>query len=197
MQISEKGYNFLIGKMYFTGNDGYQNFLVFAPMLISLILGSNRKFINWILTRISSEKITSFDTNLGPTMSNLDIGKLILKFNNSVLVQKNFFSLYSNFITFFYHFTNNFTTKVFYFGTVKLTWNADKSKFTYNGQGKAFDGRAYWSFDNGTVRNVVIFGVDNSLSSHINNPKNNFLALGEGPTEGINGSGDISEKNWY
>ena len=46
MQISEKEYNFLIGKMYFTGNDGYQNFLVFAPMLISLILGSNRKFIN-------------------------------------------------------------------------------------------------------------------------------------------------------
>ena len=197
MQISEKGYNFLIGKMYFTGNDGYQNFLVFAPMLVSLILGSNRKSINWILTRISSEKITSFDTNLGPTMPNLDIGKLILKFNNSVLVQKNFFSLYSNFITFFYHFTNNFTTKIFYFGTVKLTWNADKSKFTYNGQGKAFDGRGYWSFDNGTVRNVVIFGVDNSLSSHIDNPKNNFLALGEGPTEGINGSVDISEKNWY
>ena len=25
-QISEKGYDFLLGRMYFTGNDGYQNF---------------------------------------------------------------------------------------------------------------------------------------------------------------------------
>ena len=26
-------YDFLLGRMYFTGNDGYQNFLVFAPIL--------------------------------------------------------------------------------------------------------------------------------------------------------------------
>ena len=25
-QISEKGYDFLLGRMYFTGDDGYQNF---------------------------------------------------------------------------------------------------------------------------------------------------------------------------
>ena len=30
--------------------------------------------------------------------------------------------------------------------------------------------------------NVVIFGVDNSGSSHIDDCKNNFLVLGEGPT---------------
>ena len=44
--ISEKGYDILLGRMYFTGNDGYQNFLVFAPMLSSLILNSNRKVTN-------------------------------------------------------------------------------------------------------------------------------------------------------
>ena len=48
--------------MYFTGNDGYQSFLVFAPVLGSLILDSNKKVTNWILTGISSEKIKSFDT---------------------------------------------------------------------------------------------------------------------------------------
>ena len=42
-QISEKGYDFLLGRMYFTDDDDYQNFLVFAPMLSSLILYSNRK----------------------------------------------------------------------------------------------------------------------------------------------------------
>ena len=51
-QISEKGYDFLLGKMYFTGDDGYQNFLVFAPMLSLLILDSNKKVTNWISTGI-------------------------------------------------------------------------------------------------------------------------------------------------
>ena len=37
------------------------------------------------------------------------------------------------------------------------------------------------------ARNVVIFGVDNSSSSHSDNCKNNFLILGEGPTSHING----------
>ena len=37
-QILEKRYVFLSGRIYFTGNDGYQNLLVFPPMLNSLIL---------------------------------------------------------------------------------------------------------------------------------------------------------------
>ena len=47
--------------MYFTGDDGYQNFLDFAPMLNSLILDSNKKVTNWISTRISSEIIKSLN----------------------------------------------------------------------------------------------------------------------------------------
>ena len=34
-QISERGYDVLVGRMYFTGNDGYQNLLVFDPVLSS------------------------------------------------------------------------------------------------------------------------------------------------------------------
>ena len=74
--------------MYFTGNGGYQNFLVFVPMLRSLLLDSNRKVTDWILTRISTEKIKPFDTGLEPTMSILANGRINLKFNNSVLVQR-------------------------------------------------------------------------------------------------------------
>ena len=40
--------------MYFTGNDGYEKFLVFAPVLSPLTLDSTKKVTNWILTRISS-----------------------------------------------------------------------------------------------------------------------------------------------
>ena len=84
--------------MYFTGDDGCKNYSTFASMLSSLILDSNKKVTNWISTRTSSEIIKPFDTNLEPTMSNLANGRVILKFNNSILVQKSFSSMYSNFI---------------------------------------------------------------------------------------------------
>ena len=84
--------------MYFTGDDDYQNILVFGQMLSSLILDSNKKVTNWISTEISSKKIKPFNTGLELTMSNLANGRVNLKINNSVLVQKRFSSLYSNFI---------------------------------------------------------------------------------------------------
>ena len=56
----------------------------------------------------------------------------------------------------------------------------------YSGYGIKFDSLGLWSFDNGTTRNVIIFGVDSSSSSHVDNCKNNFLILGLGPTYGIN-----------
>ena len=57
--------------MYFTGNDGYQNVLVFAPLLSTPVLDSNRKITDQILTGISSKKIKPFDTGLELAMSNL------------------------------------------------------------------------------------------------------------------------------
>ena len=79
---------------------------------------------------ISSEKIKPFDTNLEPAMSNLANGGVILKFSNSVLVQKLFSSLHSNFILNLYiafelidwpsNLTNNFPLKNYLFGTAKL-----------------------------------------------------------------------------
>ena len=70
------------------------------------------------------------------------------------------------------------------------------SKFTYNGRGIAFDGEGSWSFGNDVFRNVVIFGVDNSSSSHTDNRKNHFLVLGEGPTQGINDSSGSAENKF-
>ena len=65
----------------------------------------------------------------------------------------------------------------------------------YSGCGMRFGGAASWSFDNDTARNVLIFGVDNRSSSYVENRKNNFLVLGEGPTFRINGSFGSPEKN--
>ena len=79
---------------------------------------------------------------------------------------------------------------------MKLTRNADKNKFTDNGWRIPFEGKSFWSFDNDFAKNAINFGVDNSSSSHIGNPKLNFLVLGEGPTGGINGSVGAAEKRF-
>ena len=57
-------------------------------MLSSLTVENNKKVTNWISNGISSEKVKLFDTKLEQTMSNLANVKIILKFNNSVSVQK-------------------------------------------------------------------------------------------------------------
>ena len=44
------------------------------------------------------------------------------------------------------------------------------------------------NFGNDFARNVVIFSVDNSSSSHTDNCENNFLVLDERDIFGINGS---------
>ena len=62
--------------MYFRGNDGFQNFLVFVPMLSSLVLDSNKNVTNWIFTGILSGNIKPFYTNLKHIMSNLTNGRV-------------------------------------------------------------------------------------------------------------------------
>ena len=47
-------------------------------MYSCLILDSNKKVTNWILTRISSEKIKPFGIGLEPTMSSLVNGRVNL-----------------------------------------------------------------------------------------------------------------------
>ena len=93
----QKKADFLLGKIYFSGDYGYPNFVAFAPMLGSLTVDNNQKVTNWISTKTSSEKIKLFDTNLELSMSNLANGRVTLKLNSYALAQKNS-SLYRNFI---------------------------------------------------------------------------------------------------
>ena len=73
---------------------------------------------------------------------------------------------------------------------------AVKEKYVYCGYGITFDSARSWSFYNDLDRNVIIFDVDNTLSSHSDNRKNNFLVLGDGPTYAINGSFGSSERKF-
>ena len=57
--------------------------------------------------------------------------------------------------------------------------------------------RGSWSFNDDFTRNVIIFGVDNSSSSHIDNLKIDFLILSQRDTFGINGSLGAALKLWW
>ena len=73
--------------------------------------------------------------------------------------------------------------------------NSDKEKYVYSGYRITFDSAGSWSFDNDLARDVIVFGTDNSSTSHSDNFKNNFLILVEVPTYGINGRFESPEKN--
>ena len=90
--------------------------------------------------------------------------------------------------------TNNFKFKNCLFGATSIVKISDKEKYVYSGYGITLDSASWCSFSNDTARNVIIFGVDNSSSSHSENRKNYVLVLDEGPTFGINGSFGWAEK---
>ena len=81
------------------------------------------------------------------------------------------------------------------FGAVKLTKNADIDKYKYFGYGIGFDSHGVFSHPSGeTGRNVIIFGVDTSLASKIDNKKKDILILGKGPTQGLSEHSLSAEK---
>ena len=67
-----------------------------------------------------------------------------------------------------------------------LTKNTNIDKYGYSGYGIGFDRKSSLSFPgSGFGQNVLIFGVDMSSSTHINNKKKDLLVLGKGPTQGL------------
>ena len=71
-------------------------------------------------------------------------------------------------------------------GAVKLSRNADIDKYGYSGYGIGFDRHGSFSFpDTGLGINVIIFGVDMSSSTKIDNRKKDILILGKGSTQGL------------
>ena len=63
------------------------------------------------------------------------------------------------------------------FGAVKLTKPSDIDKYKYSGYGIGFDRKGFFSLGNEIGRNVIIFGVDMSLYSHVDNKKKDILIL--------------------
>ena len=67
-----------------------------------------------------------------------------------------------------------------------MTKNVDIGKYKCSGSRIGFDRREFFSHPSGgTSRNVIIFGVDMSSSTKIDNRKKDILILGKGPTQGL------------
>ena len=80
------------------------------------------------------------------------------------------------------------------FGAVKLTKNSGIDKYDYSRYGIGFDRKGQFSFGNGYGRNVIIFGVDMSLSVHVDNKKKDILIVGKGPAQGLGEHSLTAEK---
>ena len=89
------------------------------------------------------------------------------------------------------------------FGAMKITKNATNNSYVW--YGICFDERSQFNHTitegsfthtkNG--RNVLIFRVDISFSAHATNKANHIYLMGEGRTQGINGTTIYVEKNYY
>ena len=81
------------------------------------------------------------------------------------------------------------------FGAVKMTKNADVSKYKYFGYSIGFDEKRTFSHQSGSFgNNAIILGVDMSSSVHVDNKKKDILVLGEGPTQGLGCTAVTAEK---
>ena len=72
------------------------------------------------------------------------------------------------------------------FGNVKITKNANPSKYSYSGYGIGFDSSSlFWIPIVCRVENAIIFGVDKSSSVYTNNENKDILIFGKGETRAL------------
>ena len=70
------------------------------------------------------------------------------------------------------------------FGAVKLTKNFDPDKYSYSGYATGFHFCSLFLFPNfDWGKNVVIFGVGNSSSVHVDSKKEDISVFSKGPTK--------------
>ena len=126
-------------------------------------------------------------------MDHYDTSKIRIKFDGSFLNRFPPTILHGNIVNIYivYEITSDYkdinypTLENCLFGSVKLTKNSDIDKYGYSGYGTGFDRETSFSFGNDIGKNVIIFGVDTSSSSKIDNRKKDILILGKGPTQGL------------
>ena len=188
------------GKCHFK-EDGTQNYLVFQPMqrYFKRIagVGNGNRIYYWKSKGLSDERINSIKTSdygITPYLSYYDTNKIRVKFDGGCLKQDPGSFVHGGIVNVYivYEISKNInisdypTLENCLFGAVKLTKNADIDKYGYSGYEIGFDRTGSFSFPGtGLGRNVIIFWVDMSSSTKIDNSKRYVLILGKGLTQGL------------
>ena len=169
------------------GEDGTQNYLVLQPMCRYFKriagVGNGNYVYYWQSKGLSDERINSIKTPNYSITPNLDYygTQTSVKFNGSCLKQDKVTFNNEKAVNIYiaYEISKNInisdypTLENCSFGALTLTKKADIDKYKYSGRGIGFDRHGSFSFPGGgTVRNVIIFGVDMSSSPKIDNGKN-------------------------
>ena len=182
-----KELSYFHSKNYFD-EDGNQNYYIFQLICkylkVAYVYDVNH-ILSWKSRGLNHIKIESIKTNnysLNPRMDLYGMRKFRIKFNGSFLNRflpailrgdiVNIYIVYQ--ITSCYKDINYPSLENCLFGSVKLTKNADIDKYRYSGYGIGFDREISFSLGNEIGKNVIIFGVDMSLSSKIDNKKKTF-----------------------
>ena len=187
------------GKNYFE-EDVTQNCLVFQPMYRYFKriagVGSGDYIYYWKSKGLSDEKINCIKTSdygITPKLSCYG-SKIRVEFNGSYLKKDTITYTHKKIVNIFivYEIFTDLSDDNYpvlqnaLFGAVKLTKDPDINKYGYSGYGIEFDVKENFSFPGGGLGcDVIIFGVDMSLTTKIGNKKNDILILGKGPTQGL------------
>ena len=159
-------------------------------------VGNGNYIYYWKYKGLSDERINSIKTSNHGTTPNLDYygTKTRVEFNGSCLKQVsvtfshkevvNIYIVYEISKTF--NISDDPTLENCLFGAVSLTKNADIDKYKYSGYVIGFDRHgSFSSLGIALGRNVIIFGVDMSSSTKIDNRKKDILILGKELTQGL------------
>ena len=150
----------------------------------------------WQSKGLSDETIkppATSDNSLTPLIDYLG-NKIRVKFTGSCLKQPTISYTHGTIVNIYIVYelgasssnNNDRALKYCLFGAVTLTKNADIDKYGYSGYGIGLDRRSSFSLTGGGFgQNVLIFGSDMSSSARIDNKKKDILALGKGPTQGL------------
>ena len=81
----------------------------------------------------------------------------------------------------------DFTVQNAFFGGIKITKIVNTSNYKYSGYGSCFDGRSDFSIGSITnCKNIIIFGVEMSFSSHSTNKTQNIYVFGKDFVQELN-----------
>ena len=140
----------------------------------------------------NTENITKSDSNFAPTFVDHHLlpditfnGHCLIK--NSIPIIKKVINLYISYtLTLWLGNLNiDFTLNNCFLDFVRLTNHAYPDKCKYSSYGIGFDSHSEFSFTDGSIKNVIIFGAYVNSSLHVDNKNKDILILGDGPTQGL------------